>query len=381
MPIALLGVIYLIFISLGLPDGLLGSAWPAIQADIDAPLEFGGLIATVVSLMNIVSSLLTTRLIKRLGLGRLLLYSILLTVVGLIGFSQAESIEWLFMLAIPLGLGAGAIDVAVNNYVANNYGSHHMNWLHAFWGIGAALGPIIFSTSLAASGNWQDGYMTIGIVQLTIALVVALSLPLWINSRPTKTKRVKSVSYRKLLRKKSVRTSSITFLLYSGAEASVGLWLASYLVGAKQISIETAALLAGVYFASITAGRILTGFISLRMSAAVLIQAGVLTALAGVVLLYLGSDLSTLSTGVILIGAGFAPIYPSLSHATPRRFSKKRSDKILGLQMASGFTGSLILPPTLGLAISLTSPYTLPIAVATILICLLSTSQYIKNPD
>lgn len=380
MPIFLLVIIYLVFVSLGLPDGVLGGAWPSIQSSFNAPLPTGGYIALVITFMTIVSSLATAYLVKRLGTGKLITISTALTALSLLGFSQAVSIEWLFLLAVPLGLGAGAIDSALNNYVANHYDAHHMNWLHACWGIGATAGPILFATSLASSGDWHSGYLTLGLTQVSIVIVLLLTIGLWAKVKPRKATEAQSendfsdIKFSLLIKQRPVLLSFISFLLYQGIEVGIGLWIASYLVSVQSMALETAALWTGVYYGAITLGRIGTGLISMKVSSKQMIRFGLLISICGAILLSIDIHSIASFVGIGLIGLGFAPIYPSMIHATPERFGANKSAKIMSLQMVGGYTGASLIPPIIGITSGVFSMAVFAFIVpATLLLLVVST--------
>ncbi|MDB5177023.1 MAG: transporter [Candidatus Saccharibacteria bacterium] len=386
MTLLLLVIIYLIFISLGLPDGILGSAWPAIQQDLHQPLGLGGLIALVVTLMTIVSSLATSLLVRKLGIGVLLSSSVALTALALFGFSQAPSVAWIFIFAVPLGLGAGAIDSALNNYVASHYDAHHMNWLHAFWGVGATIGPIIFSTSLIHTGNWHSGYLNLGIIQVGIVIIMLLSLPLWnkvkkrkVADTPEDHTELSDIKFSLLLKEQIVRYTFVTFLFYNGVEVVVGLWLASYLVNIQSISIETASLWTAYYYGAITVGRLLTGFISFKVSSKQMIRTGLALALIGAVTLALNIHPLLSICGIFLIGIGFAPIYPGLIHLTPERFGIRKSAKIMSLQMVGGYIGASVIPPLVGLLSGVISLHVFAIITPLLLLLIILTTERLNK--
>lgn len=360
MALLLLVVIYIVFISLGLPDGVLGSAWPAIHVSLGVPVGVGGIIALVITLMGIVSSLSTTWLVRRLGVGPLLLVSTILTTIALIGFSQASAFIWLVLLAVPLGLGAGAIDAALNHYVATHYKAHHMNWLHAFWGLGATIGPMIFAVTLT-SGGWRSGFWVLGLIQAGIVLLLLLSLPLWTHVHERRQKAnpedadLQDVKFSLLLKDRMVRLSFLAFLLYVGVEVGIGLWLASYLVNIQAMSNETAALYTGAYYGAITITRIFTGFISMKIPGKLMIRVGVLVSFLGALLLVMNVAPAVSLIGIIVIGIGFAPIYPTLIHLTPERFGKNKSAKVISLQMVGASVGASIIPPLIGFISGATS--------------------------
>ncbi|MFC0477225.1 sugar MFS transporter [Robertmurraya beringensis] len=351
-------IIYLAFISLGLPDSLLGVTWPLMRSEYGAPMEMAGWLFMTIAGATIVSSLFTGKVLNRFGTGKVTFISCLLTAVAILGFNFAPSIIWLFICAIPLGLGAGCVDAALNNYVAAHYKAHHMSWLHCFWGVGATLGPIIMSSFLTGDQSWRSGYFTIAGLQFGLVVILFLTLPLWekvasksnnklnteidvSNSQTTKNE--------KPLQIKGVKLAMATFLFYCGAEAGIGLWGSSYLVNVKDLSVGVAAQWVSLYYGGITIGRFLTGFITLKVDNKTLIRSGQLTALAGTILLLLPLPSIFSLVGLILIGLGLAPIFPCMLHETPTRFGKEHSQTIMGYQMALAYTGSTFLPPLLGL--------------------------------
>lgn len=386
MALLLLIVIYIVFVSLGLPDGVFGSAWPAIHTSLGVSVGLGGIVSLMVTLLGIVSSLSTPIVVKRLGVGLVLFFSTLLTAIGLIGFSQAHEFYWLVLLAIPLGLGAGAIDSALNHYVATHYRAHHMNWLHACWGVGASIGPMVFAASLARSGDWHSGYLTLGLIQGVIVLILFVSLPLWSRVHIRKSTPepedadIHEVKFSLLLKDRGILYSFLTFVLYVGVEVGIGLWLASYLVSIQGESKETAAVWTGIYYGAITIGRVFTGFISFKASSTYMIRAGILVSLLGAILLLVNIAPVVSIAGIILIGVGFAPIYPSLIHATPERFGKSKSAKVISLQMVGASVGASIIPPLIGLISGLTGLLAFAVIVSLALIALLvSTERVTKN--
>lgn len=377
-------IIYLAFISLGLPDSLLGSAWPVMWPEIGASIGSAGLISMIIAGGTIVSSLVSGSLIQRLGTGKITLLSCLLTAGALLGFSIAPSMVWLVMLAIPLGLGAGAVDAALNHYVAENYKAHHMNWLHCFWGVGATMGPIIMSYYVADQNSWRSGYTTVAIIQFSLVLILLVTLPMWkrvsalrVPEQPPQLEE-ENVTADKLqhqpaaksgvLRIKGVKPTLIAFLFYCGVESTVGLWGASYLVGAKNITAGTAAMWVSFYYGGITVGRMITGFITMKISNRLLIRFGQLIAIVGGIVLLLPLPASLSLAGFVLVGLGLAPIYPGLLHETPARFGKAHSAKLMGYQMAVAYTGTTLLPPLFGFAAAQISVQLFPYVV---LVCLL----------
>ncbi|WP_255250508.1 MFS transporter [Paenibacillus lautus] len=375
-------IIYLAFISLGLPDSLLGSAWPVIWPDIGSSVGSAGIVSMVIAGGTIVSSLASGSMIKRLGTGRITLFSCFLTAGALLGFSLAPSMAWLVVLAIPLGLGAGAVDAALNHYVAENYKAHHMNWLHCFWGVGATMGPIIMSSYIADHNSWRSGYTTVSIIQFSLVIILLITLPLWKrvaamreNDRPqtenvvdNEKRQQEQIVKAGIFRIRGVKPTLTAFLFYCGVETTVGLWGASYLVGAKHISADTAAIWISLYYGGITLGRLITGFITLKVGNRLLIRYGQLITILGGIILVLPLSASFSLTGFMLIGLGLAPIYPGLLHETPSRFGKEHSAKLMGYQMAVAYTGTTLLPPMFGLVASQTSIGLFPSVVLAFLI-------------
>lgn len=349
----LLAVIYLAFVSLGIPDAILGVAWPEMRLDLGVPLDASGLIFIAITASTVVSSLASGFLIKKLGTAYVTLFSIFITAIALIGISLMPSFYWMILLALPLGFGAGSIDTALNNYVALHYKTHHMNWLHAFWGIGATMGPIIMSAFFALNYSWRKGYMTLGIVQMVIFVIVLISLPLWKKqqklSQADTSQHNPNMTYKEILRTKGVILSMLVFIIYCAAEFAIGQWGASYLVSVRSLGAALAGTLIGTYYAGITIGRIVSGFISFKFTNKQLILMGIFLFLGATVLLLFNLPIYILYIGFFLQGIGLAPIFPSLTHETPRRFGCDKSQHIIGLQMASAYTGASILPALFGI--------------------------------
>ncbi|MBP1967272.1 MFS transporter [Paenibacillus aceris] len=387
-------VIYLAFISLGIPDSLLGSAWPVIRPDMGASFGFAGILSMIVAGGTIVSSLVSGSLVQRLGTGKVTLISCCLTAGALLGFSMAPSMVWLVFLAIPLGLGGGAIDAALNHYVAENYKAHHMNWLHCFWGVGATLGPIIMSFFIAEHNSWRDGYTTVSMIQFTLAIVLFVTLPLWkrvavireaerLNSKTPQDQigeliQPAASSKANVFQIKGVKQTLIAFLFYCGVESTVGLWGSSYLVGARNMTAETAAGWISLYYGGITIGRLITGFITLRVHNRVLIRCGQMIAIAGGLILLLPLPQLFL-IGLIFIGLGLAPIYPALLHETPTRFGRENSAKLMGYQMAVAYTGTTFLPPLFGLLATQTTIDLFPFIVLAFIVLMMMSAEKVNH--
>jgi len=352
MTIILLFIIYLAFISLGLPDSLLGVSWPAIRAQWDLPLDAAGLVSLITIGFTVLSSLLNGHIVRKIGTGKLTFISCLMTGGALFGISLAPSYFWVLLLVIPLGFGAGSVDAALNTYVATHFKSHHMNWLHSFWGVGATAGPIIMGNYLLHA-TWREGYKSIAIIQLLLAFVLFFSLPLW---QKHKSHTMSNLSEEELniepdkniMQKKGLVFALITFSFYVSVEMSVGLWGSSYLVQIRNISINTSATWIALYFGGITAGRFISGFISYKLNNKQMIRYGILISIIGGVLIQLPLPDFMLMSAFVLIGLGFAPVFPAMIHETPVRFGKHNSGVIIGYQMAAAYLGSAILPPLFG---------------------------------
>ncbi|WP_458122364.1 MFS transporter [Paenibacillus sp. Z6-24] len=399
-------VIYLSFISLGIPDSMLGAAWPVMHQDIHAPMGAAGTLSVIASVGTIISSLASGKLLEKLGTGLVTLISCCLTAGALLGFSFVPSLTWLAVLAIPLGIGAGAVDSGLNHYVAAHYKAHHMSWLHCFWGVGATSGPIIMSYYMGTESSWRGGYQAVAVIQFGLVIILLLTLPLWnkvarlqeeerarekLSANP-QTNEVSSAAdgsqdntnssskaVTHPLRIRGVSFTLLTFLFYCGAEATVGLWGASFLVGDRGITPETAAGWVSLYFGGITLGRLITGFLTLRMTNRKLILIGQLVAILGGVLLVLPLPPILLMSGLILIGLGFAPIFPGLLHETPARFGEQNSTRLMGYQLATAYIGITILPPLFGLVAAYIQIGLFPAVVLAYIVLMLFSSERVNQ--
>lgn len=349
----LLAIIYIAFISLGLPDSLLGSAWPVMRIEFGAPLSYAGIISMIIAGGTIISSLLSDRLTKKLGAGLVTAVSVAMTAAALFGFSVSTSFWMLCLWAIPYGLGAGAVDAALNNYVALHYASRHMSWLHCFWGVGAAVSPYIMGYCLTKGLGWDAGYRTVFFVQIALSAVLFISLPLWKKRKKEPDggqNTVKPLKLKNIFRLKGVVFVLFAFFGYCALETTTGLWASSYLVSGRDIASETAARYASFFYIGITAGRFICGFAANKIGDRNMIRIGISIIFAGVtsILLPLKTDWLCLG-GLIITGLGCAPVYPSIIHSTPGNFGAENSQAIIGVQMASAYTGSTFMPPLFGL--------------------------------
>ena len=388
----LLVIIYLAFISLGLPDSLLGVAWPAMQPDYGAPLETAGFLFMMIAGCTIVSSLMSGKILKRFGTGNVTVVSCLMTAVSLLGFHFAPSLIWLIACTIPLGLGAGSVDSGLNDYVARHYKAHHMSWLHCFWGVGATFGPIIMAQFISGQNSWRSGYLAISGIQFALVVILFFTLPLWnrggknsnisLNEEAGDSKDMLSNendSHVKPLQIKGVKLSLLSFLFYCGAEATMGLWGSSFLVNVKGLPVAAAAQWVSLYYAGITIGRFITGFITFKMNNHTLIRMGQIIALFGAILLFLPLPSIFSLVAFIIVGLGLAPIFPCMLHETPARFGKMHSQTIMGYQMAIAYTGSTFMPPLLGFIASHTTIGIFPFCIIVFAAAMLFSSENLNT--
>lgn len=352
----LLVIIYISFISLGLPDSLLGSAWPVMYQEFDVPVSYAGYISVIISFGTILSSLQSDRLTHRFGTARVNACSVAITAVSLFGFSISSSYSALVFWAVPYGLGAGGVDASLNNYVALHYSSRHMSWLHCMWGLGASVGPYIMSYALLNGNNWNMGYRYISLLQLCLAVILFLSLPLWKTGAPHSSGTDEnSKENRKVLTLPEIFSISgakevfLTFFCYCALEQTTILWASSYLVLRHGLSEELAASFAGLFFLGITAGRAVSGFLTIKLSDTAMIRLGQSIVLIGIASLFITFNSNFALIGFVLIGLGCAPIYPCIIHSTPIHFGADNSQALIGIQMAFAYMGSLFMPPVFGL--------------------------------
>ena len=379
----LLAVIYVAFISLGLPDSLLGSAWPTMSQDLNVPVAWAGGISAVISMFTIVSALLSDRMTLKFGAGKVTAVSVALTAAALAGFSVTSNYWVLLAIAIPYGLGAGGVDAALNNYVAIHYESRHMSWLHCMWGVGASLGPVIMGQALAGSG-WQGGYRIIGILQVVLTVVLLFSLPLWklpqdpMGGEPFTPQHR---SFPELLKITGVPEVLVCFLCYCALESTAGMWASSYCTLVRGLDAQTAASWASLFYLGITAGRFVSGFLTMKMSDRNMIRLGQVLIALGILLVLLPAGNNVLFVGLILIGLGCAPVYPCIIHETPVNFGRELSMSMTGLQMAFAYVGSCLAPPLFGLLAQNVTPRLYPwyLAVGLVVMVIMSESLHTKK--
>ena len=344
----LLALIYLAFISLGLPDSLLGAGWPVMHLDLGVEVSYMGIVSMVISGGTIVSSLLSDRLTRKFGARWVTVVSVFLTAAALFGFSFSDRFWMLILFSIPYGLGAGAIDAALNNYIALHYSARHMSWLHCFWGVGTIVSPFIMSYALTSS-TWNDGYRIVGYIQLGIGALLLATLSVWKINKTPEAQSQKSLGLVGAVKIKGVPLILLGFFAYCAAEATSMQWASTYFVEVKQISEAQAAQLASLFYIGITAGRFVSGFLSGKLGDRRMIVIGACILTCGIVLLFIPADVEVAIAGFIVIGLGCAPIYPSIIHSTPANFGAENSGAIIGIQMASAYVGSTFIPPLFGL--------------------------------
>ena len=342
----LLAIIYLSFISLGLPDSLLGSAWPIMYQEFNVPVSYMGIVSVIISLGTIISSLQSDRLTKWIGTAKVTAISVMMTAVALFGFSISTSFYHLLLWAIPYGLGAGSVDAALNNYVALHYESKHMSWLHCMWGVGASIGPYIMGYALTNTYSWNKGYLYISIIQLVLTICLFLSVPIWKKSNGSNQENKKVLSLKEILAIKGTKEVMIMFFCYCALESTTGLWASSYLVLNNGLNAEMAASYASLFYIGITIGRAISGFITMKLNDTHMIKLGQSIILIGLLFILFKQ---TTVIGLVLVGLGCAPIYPCIIHSTPAFFGSDNSQAIIGVQMASAYVGTCLMPPVFGL--------------------------------
>ncbi len=357
----LLAVIYLAFISLGLPDSLLGSGWPIMYPQFGVPVSYAGILSMIICIGTIFSSLQSDRLTRRFGAGKVTAVSVAMTALGLLGYYVSDSFWQLCLLSIPYGLGAGGVDAALNNYVAVHYASRHMSWLHCMWGLGAAIGPYIMSFALAGSDNWHLGYRYVGLFQVLLTIALFVSIPLWKRRKwePEEAK-AQALSVRQVLAIPGAKQILFAFFCYCALEQTAILWGSSYLVLHAGMGEETAAAFGSLFLIGLTVGRAVSGFMTYKFNDTAMIRMGQAVIGLGVIIWLLPiGDVGAL-IGLGLIGLGCAPVYPCIVHSTPDHFGVERSQAVIGIQMAGAYVGILVMPPLFGLIANHITPALLP---------------------
>lgn len=367
----LLAVIYAAFISLGLPDSLLGAAWPSMYPGFGVPVSYSGIIFCIISAGTVVSSLCSDRLTRRLGAGWVTAISVGMTALALFGFSVSGAFWMLCLWAVPYGLGAGSVDAALNNFVALHFSSRHMSWLHCMWGVGASVGPYIMGAALTGGSGWPMGYRIISLIQIVLTAVILLSLPLWkrkaAGEENPEAENGEVLGLGKILQISGAKEILIAFFCYCALEQTTGLWASSYLVLRKGVAPETAAGFASLFYIGITVGRALGGFLTAKWTDTQMIRIGQGMIAAGLAAMLLPLGEYAALAGLILIGLGCAPIYPSVIHSTPAHFGADKSRAIIGVEMASAYIGNCLMPPLFGWLAGKTTMALFPFYLAAVL--------------
>ncbi len=376
----LLAIIYVSFISLGLPDALLGGAWPTMQIEFDVPVSYAGIISMIICVGTITSSLLSERMTKRFGTGKVTAMSVALTAAALFGFSVSNSFPMLCLLAIPYGLGAGGVDASINNYAAIHYASRHMSWLHCMWGIGASTGPYILAAAMV-KGSWNLGYRWVAILQIVLTAVLFFTLPVWKEDKSSEEihEKKKPLSLKEIFLIPGTKEIFTAFFCYCALESTAGLWASSYFAMEHGISEETAAALATLFYTGITVGRAASGFITYKLNDKNMIRLGEAVIAIGVFAMLLPFGEKTAMAGIVLVGLGCAPIYPCTIHSTPAHFGKDKSQAIIGVQMACAYLGSLFMPPLFGIIAKNISAGFLPIYIGILLLVMFLVTEKLNK--
>lgn len=384
MATLLLIIIYMAFISLGLPDSLIGVSWPLIREEYNLGLEYGGYISLVITIGTISSSLLSGHIIAKLQTGKVIIFSILLTIIALLGYALSDSFIFLLLFSIPMGFGGGSIDTALNHYVAVHYKPHHMNWLHSFWGVGATAGPVIMSYFLVDQ-NWRNGFLTIAVIQFVFMGILTLSLPLWHDDKKAQTEALEKQKNGHIFQVKGVIFALLIFLFYVALEVSVGVWGSSFLVIGKSLLASEAARIIALYYGGITLGRFVSGLASFRFTNKVLIYSGVVLVFVGALSLILANNKTLMMASFVILGLGLSPIFPSMIHDTQKNFGEENAQYVIGYQIAFAYIGGAIFPPLLGFIYANISinlfPYTILILAIILLLSINSLLLLVsKNP-
>lgn len=377
----LLVLIYISFISLGLPDSILGSAWPVMYGDFSVPMSMAGGISATVAVGTVVSSFLSTRLISRFGTGKVTAGSVMMTGLSLAGFAVAGQMWQLFFLSVPLGLGAGSVDAALNNFGALHFKARHMNWLHCFWGIGTTVGPMIMAGWLACNGNWRFGYGTVAILQCFLAALLFAALPVWKQASVPggEEESVKTLSLKEIFHIPRALPMFISLFCYCAVETTVGLWGASFSTVVSGVEAETAATFAAAFYFGITAGRAAAGFVAGKLGNFQMILLGQVLIGSGIVLLCLPVGFWRIPVCLAVIGLGCAPIYPAMLHQTPQTFGKENSQAMMGVQMAAAYIGSSLMPPLFGLLAGVAGMWVFPVYVAALLLLMIFCTEFVRR--
>ena len=375
----LIAIIYISFVSLGLPDALLGASWPMMQVEFHVPVSYAGGISLIIAIGTVVSSLMADRLIKWMNSGKITAISTAVTAVALFGFSVSREFWQLCLWAVPYGLGAGCVDAALNNYVAVHYASRHMSWLHCMWGLGASIGPYIMGAALAGGMDWSSGYGIICVIQLVLTAALVFTLPLWKSSKAESPAVRKPLTMKQIFGLKGAKEVMLAFFCYCGLEQCCILWGSSYLVMVNGLDEETAASLASIFMLGLTFGRLVSGFLTYKINDTNMIRLGEGIIVAGVLAMVLPLGTGSTLVGMALMGLGCAPIYPCIIHSTPDHFGEENSQAIIGVQMASAYVGICVIPPLFGLIANHIGAFLLPGYLAAVLALMILMSEALNR--
>ena len=378
----LLALIYICFISLGLPDSLLGSAWPVMHEQIQVPVSYAGIISMAICVCTILSSLFSDKLLRKFGAGKVTAFSVALTAFGLAGFSVSDSFWELILYSVPYGLGAGGVDAILNNYVALHYKAQHMSWLHCMWGVGASISPFIMSFALASVQKWNVGYFIVSAIQWLLFTAMLVSLPIWekgTKKEETAQEQPQSLTFREIFSIKGALPCFFTFFCYCSLELTTSLWASSYLVQKWSFTPDSAAGFASMFYLGVTFGRFANGFLAMKLSDHFLIRMGIGLITVGIALLFVPLHHSFALIGFIIIGLGCAPIYPCIIHMTPTVFGKDKSQAMIGIQMAFAYIGFLLMPPLFGVIAEHISISLLPVYQLVLLVFMFITHELVAG--
>lgn len=389
----LLAVIYLAFVSLGLPDSLVGSGWPVMHQDLGVPTSFAGFLTMIIAAGTIASSLLSDRITRRLGTGLVTAISVGMTAAALVGFSASGHFWMLCLWAIPYGLGAGAVDAALNNYVALHYSSRHMSWLHGCWGIGASISPFIMGFALTRDLGWQSGYRIVAFIQIAMTLALIAGIPLWNRVNPVKPASIDgiddegdrdAVPAQPLSLSRAVKIPGVPLMLtaffgYCAAESTLILWSSTYLVQQREVAPAAAATFGALFLIGVTAGRFLSGVVADRVGDRGMIRYGILLTIAGVLMIAVPAPNVVALAGLVVAGLGCAPIYPAIIHSTPVNFGRGNSHAIIGIQMAAAYLGATLMPPLFGFIAAWTGMWLFPVYLLILCALMLGMTQALNG--
>ena len=379
----LLALIYICFISLGLPDSLLGSAWPVLHQEIHVPVSYAGTISMAICVCTILSSLFSDKLLRKFGAGKVTAFSVALTALGLGGFSVSDQFWMLMLWAVPYGLGAGSVDAILNNYVALHYKAQHMSWPHCMWGVGASISPFIMSFALTSLESWSDGYLIVSVIQAVLSAIIFISLPIWSKGANTgeaaQVEQAKSLNFRQIISIKCAIPCFLTFFCYCALELTTSLWASSYLVQKWAFSPEAAAGFASMFYIGVTVGRFANGFLAMKLDDHFLIRMGIVIITAGIGLLLIPFHSVFALIGFVVIGLGCAPIYPCIIHMTPSVFGRDKSQALIGVQMAFAYIGFLVMPPLFGVIAEYISISLLPVYQLALLALMFAMHEYVAR--